>query len=456
MSPRRLFVVVSTGQGVANLPPLLEHSERGDRVVWIESDEARKRNWSEGARGVLTRFGLTALADGDAAGAVEGFAIHVKELDDLAALVEACKPAVELARRQCLRPHLILNGGPKLTPLGLLRAWGELDPVLLYGEQQPVVCKTFPVRLDRPPDIRPYTCHTLDLPEILEVRGYQVFDNEGVKFWPGPLADDLAREPYGVSEPDTAELHRQWHQFGRVPSPSDQPLRYADLAALVPGLLDGWKQALPALAGPERRELSNDGLFRTIYHATLKLAREAGTARCRAGQPVLTPIGPAFERAVARRVHAWLERAKHPAVRSAWRGVKVATRRDPLRVRAEFDILLVLTSGLLWHLECKSFAADVKDLDARLFNLQQASSQLAQMALCGPLLARHAAEDWFAHQHELREKVEERRYLTFVPFTLPGQPDKYLVNDAGVAREFSCPTLEAVIERALEGYRLPS
>ncbi len=164
---KRLFVVVSTGQNVANLPPLLEHAVPGDQVVWVESAEARRAFLSRGARSVLTRLGLERLPD-----------IEIEEVDDLEALVARSEPTVRLARERGLRPHLILNGGQKLTPLGLLRAWGELDPVLLYGQDRPAVCRTFPSTLNRAAEVRPYTKPTLDLLEILEVREYQVFNNQ--------------------------------------------------------------------------------------------------------------------------------------------------------------------------------------------------------------------------------------------------------------------------------------
>src|SRR5262249_5667173 len=93
----RLFVVVSTGQNVANLPPLLEHGEDSDQVVWVESAGARRAGWSQGARGVLARLGFDTLPD-----------IEVAALDDLGDLVEQSQSALAAAREHGLRPHLIL------------------------------------------------------------------------------------------------------------------------------------------------------------------------------------------------------------------------------------------------------------------------------------------------------------------------------------------------------------
>jgi hypothetical protein len=425
------------------MPPLLEHADDGDRIVWVESAEARLRGWSSGAREVLSRLGLESLPD-----------IEVDTLDDLAGLVVRSQGALALARRQGLRPHLILNGGPKLTPLGLLRAWGDLDPVLLYGEDRPAVCKTFPHSLDRPADVRPYTRHALDLPEILAVSGHRIFDNQGGKFWPGPLADDLAREPYGVEVAYTAQLHEAHHRRKEAPAGEALPC-YRDTRQLTDDPLRDWKRAILAPLRKRRLEMADDedGVFELIYDRTLGLARRAAEARFRANQVPLAPLGAAFERATARRMHAWLESTKHPAIHSAWRGVRIAQGDEPDHMKAEFDILLVLKSGVLWHLECKSFTATRKDLDARLFNLQQAGSLLARMALCGPLLTGHAGAPWFASQHALRQQVEARRHIPFIPFTLPGQPAKYTVDEEHVSRSFACPALEEALERALQGYR---
>jgi hypothetical protein len=439
----RLFVVVSTGQNVANLPPLLEHAEQGDKVVWVESAPARRARWSEGARAVLSRLGLEVLPDD----------IVVEEIDDLAEMVRASGPAVELARRERLAVHVILNGGTKLTPLGLLRAWGDLGPVLLYGEQQPAVHKTFPATLDRPAEVRPYTRHELDLPEILEVSGHQIFDNAGFRFWPGPLADDLAREPYGANAAYTVDLHSK-HHHRKDPGAEGPHVTWNEAQQVAAEQVQAWKRGILPPLRKRRLEISEEenGVFELIYTRTLGLLRAGARARNNADRVPIRPISDAFEQAVARRVHAWLEARKHPAILSAWRKVKVADRREPTRVKAELDVLLVLKNGVLWHLECKSFTADAKDLDARVFNLQQAGSQLARMALCAPLLTGYSAEPWFVAQHELRRRIEAIRHLTFVPFTLPGQPTDFVVEEGGTAQPLACPTLEAALEGALRAY----
>ena len=47
---RKLFIAVSTGQGIANVPPILEHAEAGDSVLWIESPMAKALGWNMAQR----------------------------------------------------------------------------------------------------------------------------------------------------------------------------------------------------------------------------------------------------------------------------------------------------------------------------------------------------------------------------------------------------------------------
>jgi len=54
----KTFLAISTGQNVANVLPIIESWEPGDRLLWLESALARKRHWSVGALDVLHHRGL--------------------------------------------------------------------------------------------------------------------------------------------------------------------------------------------------------------------------------------------------------------------------------------------------------------------------------------------------------------------------------------------------------------
>ncbi len=117
MSDQQLFVLVSTGQNVANLPPVLERANPGDLVLWVESAFAREKKWAVGARRVLAGYKLEVLPG----------SIEVHDINAPDEVANACRPAVEAWRGKGVRSVLVANGGLKLTPIGLLRAWDELE-----------------------------------------------------------------------------------------------------------------------------------------------------------------------------------------------------------------------------------------------------------------------------------------------------------------------------------------
>ena len=465
----QLFVLVSTGQNVANLPPVLEHAEVGDWIVWIESDLAQRQDWAGGTRQVLKQRGLRIVEASIAvrqindpvqvAAACRGFldgwkhdaigepAVHTSERTDFRAFLA-------LAHRGLARTFLVCNGGNKLTPIGLLQGWAALHPIFLYGDDTPAACWTFSDGLDRSPTIRPYQRTTLDLPEILATRRHFVLNHgEAERFWPGPLRQDLALEPFGKKEEYTYYLHQQHYDWALSQSGEEFPT-YDALARLLDATrIDRWKRALRTLSGAGPRYADNDAILREVYQASMKLANDGIRARGRAEltQPA-AKISDAFEHAVAARVYAWLEETKHPAVQSAWRKVCVAPEGQQIP-SAEFDVLLVLKNGILWHLECKSATVDLKDLDAKLLNLQKAASQLARLAVCAPMLTRCSAKPWFAALHALREKIENLSRTPFVPFTMPDQPASYtLLDKDGSPVIWDCPSLESQLEKFLKPF----
>jgi hypothetical protein len=218
--------------------------------------------------------------------------------------------------------------------------------------------------------------------------------------------------------------------------------------------LQKWKRLVHELIAGD--DMPSEASFQTLYHATSKLAEEAIRARDRMAAGVSAPsarLGDCFERAVAMRTYQWLEQTRPRAVHSAWFDVKVKRNGQDV---AQFDVLLVLKNGILWHLECKTFTTHQKDLDARLFTLQRAGSPLARMAVCVPLLTQHVGESWFARQQELRDQIETHGQPPYLPFTLPGQPADYSwPNSAGEPVARHCHTFEDGLAQLLRDYEPP-
>lgn len=448
MPTRQLFVVVATGQRVANLPPVLERAEPGDHVLWVESPEARQGGWSVGPRQVLQGHGLVNIEA----------PVEVEQINDPVQLTRACEPAAEAFQRQGFRPVLVSNGGQKLTPVGLLQAWERLKPVLLYGDDRPAALWTFENGVQQSPTIQPYSRHRLDIDDVLMASGHvRVGSDEGpaLRLWPNThLPDSVRSERYGREPEYTAELHRIHHAWAAARRSAGEPPRFSDVLRLLsPERIAKWRRTLRG--GGETVKL---GPEQDIYNATLNLMREAATSAARSGltEPAVR-LGPCLERTVARRVVPWLEAdaVRARAVQSVWLNVRIASTRTPERSAAQFDVVVVLRNGILLHLECKTAAetAEPSDLDRRLLNLQQAASQLAQMVVCLPLFTTWSDETWFADLHALRQRLQEIGRPAFVPFTLPDQPTRYTL--AGTDdKEHECQVFEDALDRLLEPYLL--
>lgn len=446
MTQNRVFLVISTGQNVANLPPVLEYASPGDQVQWIESAEARRGNWSQGAKEIFEQFGLQLRPT-----------INVESVNDPAELMHACATAIANWSPQHGELYLVANGGNKLAPLGLWLASRGLRPVILYGDDRHAVCHDF--RLDDPPHAMraPYRRHQIDLPEIFKATGHCIAGAAAERFWPGALPDEIVNEAYGVDPNETRRLHEAFY-CGELPdlAACGDDIPYERLTELLPAeRLQKWQNALkPLLVSVKAR---SEGLYKSVYHATVNLARAAREAAARQPPHRRRRLGPAFERAIVRRVHAYLETRRPACVRSAWRSVSVVNKSDPARTLAEFDVLLVLTNGILLNLECKT-ATDVpqKDLDARLLNLQATGSRLAQMALCIPLYTQFIGKPWANRYHEMRQRMQKIGSFPLILLTIPGQPRHYQCTDEqGTEQQFACPSIEDGLERLLAPYEAP-
>jgi hypothetical protein len=250
-----LFVLVSTGQRVANLPPVLEIAQRGDQVLWVESDEANRLNWTAGPRAVLEAQGLQTWQ-----------VVRLAHVNDPALLTATLEPIARAVTGRYAAVYLVTNGGTKHTPIGLLNAFHCCAPRLLYGDERPAVYSVFPPGLAAPPAVAPYTRHRLDLADILRLNGYAVATGcQPVRLWPNPLLADLQRERYGVDEPYTYQLHEQHYAWASVPR-GNQRVRFEDLAGLVPDVYQRWMRTLEQLRyAMTTQNVSN------VYFGTLNL-----------------------------------------------------------------------------------------------------------------------------------------------------------------------------------------
>lgn len=468
----QLFVMVSTGQNVANLPPVLEMANPGDYFLWIESPKAAAEQWSSGSTAVLKSFGLIAEKP-----------IRVEELNDPSQIVQACKPRVGAYVEKKLNVILVANGGMKLTPIGLSRAWEAAKPLMIYGYDIPS-CYWVYESGDTPAFSKPFERHRLDLNHILQARGYQIVQNSGQQIWPATQqALSLSNERYGFDETFTRAFHLQHWQWGSSKPAFQEHLSYEKAKSVVgPEETNKWQQSVyatfsagacsmwaaiqkrlpPKLAIPkpnpavlyDQKRAEDQSWAQTAYHAALKLSDNARSRLAQADfECPNAPIGSVFESYVAHRALQWIQNSSAKSViQSIWFNVKVAKCRSLGKVEAEMDLLFVLKNAVLVHLECKTFTVDNKDLDARMLNLQLASSSLAKMAICAPIYTSMAQEPWFKSIHKYKTNIEDNLRFKIIPMTLPGQPASYQNPDPGQPSSISVPSFEKSMDQLFAPY----
>lgn len=436
-----LFVLVSTGQKVANLPPVLEIAESGDQILWVESDEANQSDWTSAPRAVLEEYGLVTVD-----------VVRLAHVNDPSLLATTLAQFAQSVADQYATIYLVTNGGTKHTPIGLLNAFQSRAPRLLYGDERPAMYSIFPSGFSQLPQVAPYTRHRLDLADILRLNGYTfATGSEHQRIRPGAIPQAICQERYGVDETYTYDLHNQHFAWASV-SGEVQRVRFDEVATLVPDEYQRWTRTLNQL----RHAMTPQNL-RNAYNGTLNLGDAARRAAIRRANQVPQPparIGDSLERAVARRVLDWLEQNPHPAVQSVWTGVKIARENTPHIADAEFDILIVLKNGILFHLECKSANVESRELEVNTHRLKQAGSQLARSAVVVPIFTRRATTPWFTALHSTRFRLQDQLGRQQVlAFTWPNQPDTYQLPDSEPPEQIRCDTFENGLTDLLRPYR---
>lgn len=446
-----LFVVVSTGQKVANLPPVLELAQPKDEVLWIESHEAHQRRWTSAPQKILHRSGLRTRS-----------VVRVEYINDPWQLAQTLKSEAEKLQGVYQQVYLVTNGGTKHTPLGLYWGFTCLSPWLLYGEERPAAYSLLQPHHEGQTQLAPYRRHQLDLPDILTVNGYTfALGKSGIRIWPEELPDEIATERYGQDENYTYSLHEQharWSRFkayaqGNEELERNATVRYEDLATIVPKLYSTWYHNCRVWGN-----VLNEQSLCNLYHSTLNIAAQARKAMIQQAAKQQSPkdtLGDALEHAVARRVHAWQESSRHTGVQSIWMGVKIAREQTPQTVEAEFDILMVLKNGVLIHLECTSADMRIRDMDANTRRLQQAGSQLARTVVVSPLYTQCASKDFFHDQHKNYTRLLEHfGQQSVLSFTMVNQPTEFILSSEDPPKRMTCRSFEERLTELMQPYAL--
>lgn len=442
----RLILAVATGNMVANLPPLFEVADPvHDRVLWLESERAKKGRWVDA---VLPLCAARGFADGHHREPIPE-AIH-EMIPAVLKLVEQYGEGREI--------YLIGNGGTKLHFGGLLSAIQTFQPRILYSEGGYTwQCFTHDWQS---PEKRHFERAHITLEEVLACRNS--LQNSGELIWDARW-DEVQRNKliaricaYGEEEGQTVAMHDAASSYAAAQKsidhtdlPAFQAFAQTDAAAKWLRSLTNFMFAaknisllsLPKVASPAFKALES------LYQSTLKQSVIA--EKMLAQSKVDTDsIGPQFEIAVAKRVVSYLNRHHEHActrISQVYLNAKIFSKKNLATAKAETDVLLVTQSGTLLHLECKSFQASQKDLDARIANLHETGSDLARMSVVMPIYTTYAERDWFDVPFKLYQRLEPTR-LQPLPFTMPGQPETIQRDQQNI----SIPTFEMNLAKLLE------
>lgn len=423
-----LFLLVATQQKVANLPPCLEFGHPGDHVLWVVTQEARNGRWVDGPDQVLRRHGFTILPP-----------VEVGDLNDVSGTCDLLQAALQRQIQPGQHVYAVLNGGKKLTPVAVVNALQPESATLLYGDEHGLYA--YPKAGQDPFTFRPYQVSAISLEDILQSNGLSAM--EAHQLWPGPQPPASL---YETSIAKAAMNHATHFRMRDLPEDDDLTLpNYTLLKEVSPDLAHRWSRNIRTLVDEGS---FNDQRCEGIFNTARKLLTSGRLAVKRHFEDIPRPpkIGPEFEKAVAARVWRFLEADPNGPVLSAWTGVKAITPTGSDNP-AEWDIALVLSCGVLLHIECKSTPeVPRKELDARQKVLERSASNLARTVVCLPLFTGMAQEPWVQSLARRAETI-----TNLLPYTLPGQPTDLLLEP--VERRLRVPDFESSLAQVLARYR---
>ncbi len=437
----KLFIAVATGQNVSNLPPILQFGERGDKVLWLESDLAAKKGWAKGAIQLLDRRGLSSdqqSIDGD--------------INNPSAVQQAILGWLSKHKDDAHIVYIVLNGGQKLTPFGLAlagRKWRDefkKKLIFIYGDDCPAQLQVYENTIGSQPKMLAYNAsRMLSLEEVLMVNGVALTNKPKRIDWNNPpkksrYGTDVAFtrlvHHYAIRDTDIQESDCNWPPYDTWAEKSKRNFK-DKLSKLFK------RFGLQTVASKKDNDDFNTSLVKIIREFKPRKPKASIQAENRKqleqegwlnGDAVI--MGQNFEYAVANRVARYLaDRADVASiVRECW--------LNPQINGAEWDVVIVLVNGIVINLECKSWQAEKKDLDARLRVLRSASGRLARMSVVMPLFKELEGEPSYEHMHKNYEQVQKVFGIAALPLTIPGKSGDE-------------PRFEAELDRLFQAYTLP-
>lgn len=439
---RRCFIAISTGQSIANVAPLLAVAQPTDLVVFVETRAAVQGQWTMPVREVLARHGIQAL--------------QTISIDSDAA--EQIYRSVKAYRWPEGEKTIIGNGGTKLQFMAILSALADTPTRIVYSLDRPCALEWYDDRFAAPCKQEPYVATRLSLEDVLALRAMKINEPGEVLYADGgltPAGRDRAamHGGYGFDADISFAIHDQHMRLaaderGRA-LPERLP-RWPDLLVRAPDAAARFARALSSTLAMDPNALGvKDPRCAQMFNTAVRAMSNASKVTDRSNDGHAVPsLGMVFERALTVRLCRMLAQGQIPSqpLQSMHSNVKIEKKANPGITVLEADVLFLLKNGLVLALEAKSHTADLKDLDARLLNLQKAGSMLARVIVCSPLYTDAVDRLWFHAHHELAERLRQDGF-GHIALTLPGQRPAYTwPNDArGEAKTIQVPVFEQKI-----------
>ncbi len=453
MAPaKHVHILISTGQNISNLIPLLQYGQKRDKVIILESTGSRNAGWGGRFSRLLDSKGYEDTR------IIQHADEELFNVDRLRRLW-----AERLPRARGRDVFVYLNGGQKLSAIALVQSLAPLSPRMIYMRHMPVglLCSGQeggyhfePIRVE------------VALRDLLQLYGARIrnadtarciyrnnrFNEKNppghhARFW---RDGEFIRLMLGIYMP------REKNENG-----SGEKIPFDLLKRVIEDIRD-----MPAAV----RHLSSSasGGSRTIGGAGtianfIKRVENAARRKMAREKPVenidLTPetasalkqagiidsghkggmlrqgdlrkkMGQYFEEVVADRFRLFLK--DNPAfqtiISEIWLGTEFCSLDDTATVTGEYDILLLLKNGLLVSLECKTGDFETKDIFARVARLTRRGGGLAMQWVVAPLFTSPELEQ--GTMHGFHEKITALG-MPFIPFNLEGQPDSYIHGRTG-------------------------
>ncbi|MBK1646706.1 hypothetical protein CKO25_19095 [Thiocapsa imhoffii] len=407
MPQASLFVALSTQQNIANILPILELGKPGDRVLWIESETARKNNWSQGACVVLRRYGISD--------------IETLPVDDDPVSIQQILTEHPALQTTDFTIKLVANGGTKLQMLATSKALNGHISELLYNSDRVCLLERYRYHRDRqePVEAIPYQGRGVDLLDMLTCNNKKIL-GEAEQIWP---SDSPELPLYGKDIDYTSKRHQRiWEWEKSRPSCPEPAFSYEEAVRISPEKRQALTKIVLDCCGLKKIQ-NEDHYLKKIYDAAHRLDADAWKKQPkRASDEEAPDVGRDLEDAVSVRVIRWINQNPNFAkmIQSIWRNVKITPSYNN-KIEAELDVALLLKNGRLLHLECKAFDAPLKDMNSRYSVLQRSSSQIAKMAICIPFFEPLSDLEWHKEISENANKINEWDHFDLIEFTFPEQ-----------------------------------